>query len=409
MVVSVERALEIVLAHTPTLGSEEVLLADVLGRVLAEDVASDVDMPPFDRSAMDGFALRAEDVVSPPVALSVSGAIRAGQISHQGLGPGEAIQVMTGAPVPEGATAVQPVEKTRMLEDGRRVEILSPVEAGANVAPQGSEARAGDVVLKRGRLLDPAAIAVLAAAGKARVRVGRRPTVSVLVTGDELVDVWDMPTRGRIRNSNGHAILAQARWAGAETRSLGVVRDEREALAEGVIKGFSSDVLIVSGGVSAGAFDLVEEVLARFDVGFLFTKVAIKPGAPLVFGRRGDKLIFGLPGNPVSAQVTFDVFVRPVLLRMQGAKVVSRPEVEVELLEAASNRSGRKAYLPAQVRFEGGRLVAVPVSSRGSADIVAHARANALLILDAGRVKAEAGERVPSHLLGNFLEKDASD
>ena len=407
--VSVEKAVEIVLAHTPALPSEEVLLPDAMGRVLAEDVSSDVDMPPFDRAAMDGYAVRAEDVTTPPAGLSVTGSVRAGQYPKEALGPGQAVQIMTGAPVPRGATAVQPVEKTRLLDDGRRVEILSAVEAGANIALQGSEARAGDLVLRRGEILDPAAIAVLAASGKARLRVGRRPTVSVLVTGDELVDVWDQPTRGRIRNSNGYAIVAQARWAGADTRSLGVVGDEREALADAIVQGFASDCLVISGGVSAGSFDLVEEVLARFDVGFLFTKVAIKPGAPLVFGRRGDKLVFGLPGNPVSAQVTFDVFVRPALLKMQGARVLSRPLIEVELTDTMSNRSGRKAYQPARVRFEAGRLVASPIASKGSADIVAHAQANALVILDADRLRAEAGARAPAHLLGTFLEKDASD
>ena len=202
--------------------------------------------------------------------------------------------------------------------------------------------------------------------------------------------------------------MAQARWAGAEPRALGVVPDQAERIAESVRTGFESDVLVISGGVSEGAYDLVEDVLARFDVGLLFTKVAIKPGAPLVFGRRGDRLVFGLPGNPVSAQVTFDVFVRAALLRMQGARVVSRPTVEVELVLPVKNRSGRKAHLPARIRFEGGRFVARPVASMGSADIVAHAHANALVILEAGRVRAEAGERVPALLLGNFLERDGS-
>jgi molybdopterin molybdotransferase len=254
--------------------------------------------------------------------------------------------------------------------------------------------------------VDPAVVAVLAAVGKGRVRVGRRPTVSTLVTGDELVDVWDTPGRGRIRNSNGYAVQAQAAWAGATVRSLGVVPDQPDRIAQAVREGFGSDVLVISGGVSAGAFDLVEEALARFDVGLLFTKVAIKPGAPLVFGRRGDKLVFGLPGNPVSAQVTFDVFVRPALLRLQSARVVTRPTVPVELQEPMTNRSGRRYYLPARVRFAEGRLSAVPVPTQGSADIVAHARANALVILDAGRRRAEAGERAEALLLGNFLERD---
>jgi len=407
-VIPVEKALEIVLAHTPTLPSEDVELAEALGRVLAEDVHSDVDMPPFDRSAMDGYAVRAADATHAPVTLAVVGQVRAGQYPDRTLEPGQAVQIMTGAPVPPGATAVQQVEKTRAREGGRQVEILAAVEPGANVARRGSEVRAGDMVLTRGGTLDPAAIAVLAAVGKGRVRVGRRPTVSVLVTGDELVDVWDTPGPGRIRNSNGYAVLAQARWAGAEVRSLGVVPDQVDLIAEAVRAGFESDVLVVSGGVSEGAFDLVEEVFARFDVGVLFDKVAIKPGAPLVFGRRGDKLVFGLPGNPVSAQVTFDVFVRAALLRMQGARVAARPSVEVELLDPATNRSGRKAHLPARVRYEGGRLVAAPIRSQGSADIVAHARANALLVLAADRVRAEAGERVPALLLGNFLERDGA-
>jgi len=279
---------------------------------------------------------------------------------------------------------------------------------GQNIARQGCEVHAGDVVLAPGNTIDPATVAVLAAVGRGRLRVGRRPTVAVVVTGDELVDVWETPSRGRIRNTNGYALAAQARWAGAEVRSLVVVPDQTDRIADAVRQGFAADVLVISGGVSAGAFDLVEEVLARFDVGFLFTKVALKPGAPMVFGRRGDKLVFGLPGNPVSAQVTFDLFVRSALLRMQGARAATRPTVEVELLEAVRNRSGRTNYLPARVRFEGGRLVAAPVSSAGSADIVAHARANALLIVESARVRAEAGEKAPAWLLGNFLERDGS-
>jgi molybdopterin molybdotransferase len=404
--IPVDAALDIVLKHTPSLAAEEIPLTDALGRVLAEDVSTDADLPPFDRSAMDGYAVRASDVARAPVVLEVAGQIRAGQWPDQPLPPGQAMQVMTGAPVPVGATAVQPVEKTRAIDGGRRVEILEPVPTGAHIARQGAEGHAGDEVLARGCTLDPASVAVLAAVGKAKVLVGRRPTVAVLVTGDELVDVWDAPARGRIRNSNGYALMAQARWAGADARSLGVVPDQAPLIAQAVRAGFASDVLVISGGVSAGAFDLVEEVLARFDVGFLFTKVAIKPGAPLVFGRRGDKLVFGLPGNPVSAQVTFDLFARAALLRMQGARVVNRPQVEVELLESVTNRSGRRNHLPARVRFEGGRLVAAPLRSVGSADVVAHAHANALVVLESERLRAEAGEKAPALLLGNFLERD---
>jgi len=404
--IPVEKALETVLAHTRALPVEEVALDEALGRVLAGDVDSDLDLPPFRRSMMDGFALRAADVAHAPARLAVVGQIRAGQWSDRPLQAGEAVAIMTGAPVPSGADAVQQVEKTRGLDGGRAVEILEAVDEGAHVAPAGSEVKAGQRVLGGGRVIDPATVAVLAAVGRGRVRVGRRPRVSVVVTGDELVDVWHVPGRGQIRDSNGPAVLAQARWAGAEARLIGPVADETGKIAAAVREGLGADVLVLSGGVSAGAFDLVEEVLSQFDVGLLFTQVAIKPGAPLVFGRRGDTLVFGLPGNPVSAQVTFDLFVRAALLRLQGARVVSRPVAEATLGEAVRNRSGRRSHLPARARWADGHLLATPVPTQGSADLVAHAQANALIVLDAGRTAAAAGERVPLVLLGSFLERD---
>jgi molybdopterin molybdotransferase len=406
--IPVEEALEIVLANASPLPAEVVSLTDVLGRVLAEDVRADTDFPPFDRSAMDGYAVRAEDVTVAPVTLPVIAQVRAGQVRDHVLGAGQAVQIMTGAPVPPGATAVQQVEKTRPLDGGRTVEILSSIEPGTNISRRGTEVKAGDVVLARGERIDPSALAVLASVGQPRVGVFRRPRVSVLVTGDELVDVDETPGPGQIRNSNGYAVVAQAQQAGAEVRDLGIVPDDAEKIAAAMNIGLESDVLLLSGGVSEGVFDLVEGVMSRLGVEILFDKVAVKPGAPLVFGRRGATLVFGLPGNPVSAQVTFDLFVRPALLRMQGARVVSRPLVEAELLEGVGNRSGRKAHLPVRVRFEGGRLVARPVRSMGSGDLVAHARANAMVILEAQRTRAEAGERAPVLLLGNYLERDGA-
>jgi molybdopterin molybdotransferase len=268
-------------------------------------------------------------------------------------------------------------------------------------------------------------VGVLAAAGLSRVRVGSRPGVFVLVTGDELVDAAQKPEKAQVRNSNGPAVLAQVREAGGQGFSLGAVPDDARRMAKKVEEGLAGDVLVLSGGVSEGVYDLVEDVLAGFGVEVLFDKVAIKPGAPLVFGRlqrpvgraarsgaaarparRGTTLVFGLPGNPVSAQVTFDLFVRAALLRLQGARVVRRPTLEVELLGRARNRSGRRAHLPARVHFTGGRLLADLVESRGSADLVAHARANALVVLEAARTEAAPGERAPAVLLSNFLERD---
>jgi molybdenum cofactor synthesis domain-containing protein len=402
-VISVEKALEAVLAHSRPLGKEDVPLAGALGRYLAEDVAADLDIPPFDRAMMDGYAVRAADTAQAPAVLRVVGQVRAGQLPATALGPAEAIQIMTGAPVPAGADAVQQVEKTRALGDGR-VEIAESAEPGQNVAPRGCEVRAGTTVLEAGRRVDAAAVAVLATAGRARVRVGRRPRVALLVTGDELVEAASRPTGGQIRNANGPAVLAQIESAGALAVPLGVAPDDSDRIAAAVEPGFDADVLVLSGGVSAGAFDLVEAVLARFGVEVFFERVAIKPGAPLVFGRRGETLVFGLPGNPVSAMVTFDVFVRAALERLQGGRGTPRPLVEVVLEGPAKNRSRRKAYLPAVVRPAGARLVALPLRSAGSADVFAHARANALVVLEADRTEAGSGESAPAMLLHRFVE-----
>jgi len=405
---SVEDALAVVLREAKPLPSEEVALDEALGRVLAEDVAADRDLPPFDRSAMDGYALRAADVAQAPCALELVGEVRAGDAPTLTVGPGQAAKIMTGAPLPSGATAVQQVEKTRPLDEFR-VTIEAAVEERQNVAPRGSEVRAGDTVLERGRLIDPSAVAVLATTGKARVRVARRPVAAVLVTGDEIVDVAELPGPSQIRNSNGPAVAAQARLAGASVRVLGIAPDRRDATVAALREGLAGvDVLIVSGGVSAGDYDLVEPALVELGTTLLFTKVAIKPGAPLVFGRRGETLVFGLPGNPVSAQVTFELFARTALLRLQGAKVASRPRVGVELAGPFKNRSGRTCHLPARVRFEDGRLVARGLRSGGSGDLVAHARANALVVLEAGRLQAERGETAEAVLLGRFLEDDGA-
>lgn len=403
--VSVEQALEIVLRATKPLPAEEVSLSDALGRVLAGDVLADRDLPPFDRAAMDGYALHAADTGRAPLALDVVGEVRAGEWPSFAVGAGQAARIMTGAPLPPGASAVQQVERTRPLDEFR-VTILEEVAAGQHVAPRGSEVRAGEVLLGRGRVVDPAAIGVLATAGHARVSVARRPRVALLVTGDEIVDVAQAPGPAQIRNSNGPAVAAQALQAGAVVELLGVAPDRHDAIVAALGAGLAADVLIVSGGVSAGDYDLVEPALLELGATLLFTKVRVKPGSPLVFGRCLETLVFGLPGNPVSAQVTFDLFVRPALLALQGASVLSRPRALVELAAGVRNRSGRKSHVPARVRFERGRLVARPLRSAGSGDLVAHARANALVVLEAEREQAAEGETVEALLLSRFVEDD---
>ncbi len=403
--VSVEQALEIVLREAQALPVEEVALDDALARVLGEDVHADRDLPPFDRAAMDGYALRAADVAKAPAALEVKGEVRAGEWPRHQVAAGEAVRIMTGAPLPEGADAVQQVEKTQPLDEFR-VTILASVAAGQNVAPRGSEVRKGALVLPRGRAIDAAAVGVLATVGSTRVRVGRKPSVALLVTGDEVVDVAESPGPPQIRNSNGPAVAAQARQAGATVRLLGVARDQKDEITAALRAGLEADVLLASGGVSAGDYDLVEPALAELGVEVRFTRVNVKPGAPLVFGTRGATLVFGLPGNPVSAQVTFDLFVRPALLKLQGASVLQRPRVPVVLASPLRNRSGRTSHQPARVRFEDGRLTARPLRSTGSGDLVAHARANALVVLAAEREEAAAGETAEALLLGRFLEDD---
>jgi molybdopterin molybdotransferase len=408
-VLTVDEALAVVLRESRPLSSEETDLALAVGRVLAEDVASDRPLPPFDRAAMDGFALRARDAASPGAVLRVAFEVRAGEWPARAVTEGEAARIMTGAPVPAGADAVQPVEATRETADGR-VEILGSVVAGAHVAPRGSEAEEGAVALERGRRIDPAALAVLASCGRVRPRVGRRPRVAVLVTGDEIVPpATARPGPAQIRNSNGPAIEALARAAGADVVPLGAVPDERDALDRAIADGLArADVLVVSGGVSAGKYDLVEPALAGAGAAFFFTGVAIKPGAPLVFARAGAVLVFGLPGNPVSTQVTFELFVRPCLLRLQGARALLAPRVPVSLGGAFANRSGRTSHAPAVVAVEDGRLVARPVRTQGSGDLAAHARANALVVLAPSRASAEAGETAEAVLLGRFLEDESA-
>lgn len=401
-----DEAFAIVRRETTPLGEERVSLGAALRRVLAEDVHADRPLPPFDRAAMDGFAVRSADASAPGAVLRVTGEVRAGQWPKGlAVGPGEAVRIMTGAPVPPGADAVQPVEKTRPSADGR-VEMTTTVAAGAHVAPRGSEVAEGERVLARGRRLDPAAIAVLAAVGVGEPRVGRCPSVAILVTGDEVVPVGERPGPAQVRNSNGPVLAALSREAGADVRELGIVPDEPGAIARAVAAGLKTDVLLVSGGVSAGDYDLVEPVLLTAGVTFFFTGVAMKPGAPLVFGRRGPTLVFGLPGNPVSTQVTFARFVRPCLLGLQGGREAAPRRVPVTLATTVANRSGRTSHLPAVVRLEGERLVALPVRTQGSGDLASHARANALLVLEPARARAEAGETAEAIPLGRFLEDD---
>lgn len=403
---SVDQALSIVLDNVTPLPSEEIDFIDAVGRLLREDVRSDIDMPPFPRSAVDGFAVRADDVRAVPARLTIVGEIPAGTFPDICVGPGEAARIMTGAPVPDGADAVQMVEQSRA--DGDGVEILEAVANGQNIAPRGSEVRRDDVVLKIGTRLDPAAVAVAATVGKTRLLVGRRPQVSVVATGDELVHPSSTPGPGQIRNSNGFSLAAQCRQAGASVRYLGVASDDETSLEKLIRDGLDDDVLLLSGGVSMGRFDLVENVLASLGVKSLFDAVALKPGKPLVFGLSDDgTLVFGLPGNPVSTMVTFELFVRTAMARLEGARHPGRALITATLGAKLGNRGRRRAFLPGWVQpDDGGKLVAHPVATRGSGDIVAFSKANALLVVPEERDVIPAGDAVSFYPLDSFLDKE---
>jgi molybdopterin molybdotransferase len=434
---SVAEALARTLALVPELPAEPVALAQARGRVLRQEVCADRPQPAFDRAAMDGFALRAADATTLPCTLPVAFEVRAGQWPELAPPVGALARIMTGAPVPSGADAVVPVERTRVLPAGglgaeelrsRRsphgtgaglrpalepdglVVIEARVEPGQHVAPRGSEVVAGDRLLSPGRRLDAAALAVLASVGVSRPLVGRRPRIALLVTGDEIVAIDAMPGPAQIRNSNGPAVAALAEEAGAEVIDLGTAPDDAAALERAIARGLAeADVVITSGGVSAGDYDLVEPVLLRLGVALDITRVAVKPGAPLVVGHRGACLVFGLPGNPVSAQVTFDLFVRPALLRMQGARELARPRLFARASAAFTNRSGRENHVPARVRFDAAGVHVRPLRSQGSGDLCAHARANAVVVLDPARTAVAAGETVPCWLLPEFEADDGEE
>ncbi len=404
--IAVERALEIVLSRATPLSSEEIDFTEGPGRILLEDAEADTDLPPFRRSAVDGYAVRASDTASVPATLKLVGNVPAGTFPDFRIGPGEAASIMTGAPVPEGADAVQMVEVSR--EEASRVVLTESVVPGQNVAPQGAEVRRGEVVLRRGTRLDAAAVAVAATVGKTRLRVGRRPTLSVAATGDELVHPSETPGPGQIRNSNGFSLLAQCQSVGIEARFLGVAEDTEESLRAFIRRGLETDVLLLSGGVSMGRYDLVEKVLSELGIEILVEAVALKPGKPLVFAvAEGGKLVFGLPGNPVSTMVTFELFVRTALARLEGAVNPVREILRARLLGGLSNRGPRRAYLPGWLRVgDEGDLVAEPIPTKGSADIVAFSKANALLIVPEDQDSLDRGMPVSVYPLDSFLRKE---
>ena len=356
----------------------ETPLPDTLGLVLAENVISLISLPPFANSAMDGFAVRADDVEYVPVTLPISGEIPAGASVDQSLTPGTAMRIMTGAPMPKGADTVVPVEDTEAEQD--QVVIHELGRPGQYVRTAGEDVAAGDVVLTADSLIRPAEIGMLAAIGCTSVRAYSRPRVVIISTGDELVELGQELGPGQIYNSNGYALAAQVVEAGGVVTQRIHARDTPEALRAAFDACVGADVLLTSGGVSVGDFDFVKDVFAERGT-VDFWRVAIRPGKPLAFGTWGETLFFGLPGNPVSSMVTFELFVRPTMLKMRGLSELSRPLVQAQLTEAASHDAGRRSYQRAFAWREGDAWFVHPVGGQGSHRMRSMVRANALLIL----------------------------
>lgn len=400
--ISVEAALERVLAEITALNVVKVRLPEALGLVLAEDVVAQEDMPPFANSAMDGFALLSRDSQprnGHPPRLRITGGVAAGYVAEHAVEEGTAMRIMTGAPVPPGADTVIQVELTRSDgPDGEWVEILEEVKAGNNIRPAGEDMRRGETILVQGTEIGPWEIGVLATLGWAKVPVVRRPHVAALSTGDEVVDVDQALQPGKIRNSNGYLLEAAIRQAGAEPHRLGVARDTVESLREKFSEAIKYDLIITSGGVSVGDFDLVKNIMS--DQGDInFWRINMRPGKPVAFGHIGKVPLLGLPGNPVSAAVTFELFGRPVIRKMLGHTRLFRPQVDVVVEDGVSDRAMRRHYVRARVTWQNGRFVAHTTGNQGSHIMTSLLNANALVIVPEGGVEVHAGDTVKAIML----------
>ena len=395
--ISVAEAIQIVREKTHSLGSEKVDLPNALGRVLAHEIVADSDLPPFDRSQMDGYAVRAGDTTAAPVSLRIVGESAAGKGWHKRMEAGEAVRIMTGAPVPDGADSVQQVELTHELKDGTVVELLSAVEHGKSIVRRGEEIKAGETILQPGVTINAAMMAVLAAFGYAEVQVARRPRVAVAATGSELVGVNEQPGLDQIRDSNNYSISAYAELAGAVVQRLPLTRDETSLLKHQIAEAANNcDVVVTSGGVSMGVYDVTKLALKELDAEIFFERVALRPGKPIVFARLpGGALFFGLPGNPVSVSVTFNLFTRTALLAMQGVNEPVLKQETAVLARAVKGTNDRESYLPAQLTTnDDGELIAFPLKWGGSSDFVSFALTTALVIIPAGVKSMEAGSLV---------------
>lgn len=400
--IPIAKAIKLIDRETLELGSEKLELLATVGRVLAENIVADTDLPPFDRSMMDGYAVVAADTKTTPATLRIVGESAAGRGWHKRLKRGEAVRIMTGAPVPSGADAVQKLELT--VENDGSVTIYEATKKGQNTVRRAAEIKGGKRIFAPGEIITENMIAALASFGYAKVKVRKRPRVAILGTGSEIVDITKRPGRDQIRNSNSVMLDVLCRRFGAETRVLDPVGDNKDDLKTTIadivgpkkskIQNLKSEILILTGGVSVGKYDHTKAALTELGAKIFFERVCLKPGKPAVFARLGKTLIFGLPGNPVSAAVTFHLFARKAILGLQGAGVTDLKTDHAVLAENAKAARDRDTFIPARLETnKSGQLVAIPLKSRGSSDFVAFARADSLIFIPKGKM-VKAGERV---------------
>jgi len=399
--ISVEEALEKVLSCVSVLDREEKPILQCLGQVLDEDVYSSIDVPPRDNSAMDGYAVRAEDATgaapSSPVYLNVIGEVKAGDIPKEEVGALSALRIMTGAPIPRGADSVVQFEDTdealRRERPPFQIGILHQVTKGQNVRRAGEDIARGQLVLKRGAVLRPAEIGVIASLGKETTWVIRRPVVAIIATGDELAALGQPLPEGKIYNSNSFSVAAQVLRYGGIPQILGIARDRVKDIKDKIKEALSADLLLTSGGVSMGNYDLVKDVLAKQGEVSFWT-VRMKPGKPLAFGMIKGVPHLGLPGNPVSSMITFELFARPAILKMMGKKNLSKPTIEATLEGHIKNTDGRRIFARAIVSREGNRYLARIAGPQGSGILTSMSRANGLVIVPEDVEAVEEGETV---------------
>lgn len=378
MMINFELALKKVLSNAHPLPSEKVRIEDAVGRVLREDVYSAVDMPPFDKSAVDGYAVRASDLKGAPRKLLCVGLIQAGDVSGLEVRKDECVKIMTGAPLPAGADSVVMVEDSEPLGDF--VLLSKAVRKGENVCRRGEDIKRRQKVLARGTLISSSHIAVMAAVGRSHVKTGARPEIAILNTGGEIVPPGARLGKNKIYNSNGPMLEALLKSDGISPCLMAIVKDNFAALKAAIKKGLKADVVLISGGVSMGDYDLVPGVLKGLGVKKIFHKVRIKPGKPLFFGRKGGTIVFGIPGNPVSNFLAYQLFIRPAINRMSG-RAVAEPGFETGISGWRFPPSpGRRNFIPVKIEMNRGCRRLMSAGSHGSADIVALARADGFLM-----------------------------